>query len=348
MNARYSLVVLFLSFLLLSPFISSALTVDISATVAGCGDGLIGVGEQCDSGNLNGASCTTQGFASGTLSCTASCTFNTTACVAAGPGGGGGGGGGGGPPAMPPGIPNTNVVFSGRAYPLSRVTVLKDGQIAVTTIAGPDSNFSVTISNLSTGNYTFAVYGEDNQNLRSSLFTFPIFITGGVTTKIGGIFIAPTIAVDKSQVKRGDNIAIFGQSTPSSEITVSVHSEEEFFIKKTSDATGAYLVNFDSSVLEMGQHSTKSKAAALGEISSFGKIVGFIVGTENILAKPDASKRADLNADKRVNLVDFSIAAYWYRRPLVGPFKDIEANFLNGDGKIDLIDFSIIAFNWTG
>ena len=113
--------------------------------------------------------------------------------------------------------------------------------------------------------------------------------------------------------------------------------------------TGAYLLNFDTSVLEMGQHQTKSKAALNGEITAFGKVVGFSVGTKNVLAQlPTVSKKGDLNKDGKVNLVDFSIAAFWYKRTLGVTFKPLEVEYLNGDGKVDLVDFSIMAFNWTG
>jgi hypothetical protein len=47
-------------------------------------------------------------------------------------------------------------------------------------------------------------------------------------------------------------------------------------------------------------------------------------------------------------LIDFSIAAFWYKRPLSAEFLAREQKHLNGDGKIDLIDFSIMAFYWTG
>lgn len=336
---------LILSFIF-SPIISYAVTVEITATVPGCGDGVVGVGEQCDGSSLGGASCASQGFSTGTLGCTSICTYDTSSCSITPSGGGGGGGGGGGSRIS---IPATNVVFTGRAYPLSKVNILKDGQIVVTTIAGPDSNFSATISGLSTGDYTFAVYGEDSNGLRSSLFTFPIYITSGVTTKISGIFIAPTISVDKAEVKKGDNIAIFGQTASNSEVTISVNSEEEFFIKRIADDDGIYLLNFDSSVLEMGQHHTKSKSELRGEITPFGKVVGFTVGTKNVASVfPSTSKKGDLNKDGRVNLVDFSIAAYWYRRSLSALAVPFETEHLNGDGKIDLVDFSIMAFYWTG
>lgn len=45
-----------------------------------CGDGIAEGGEQCDLGDLNGATCQSQGFDDGTLACTSECTFDTAAC----------------------------------------------------------------------------------------------------------------------------------------------------------------------------------------------------------------------------------------------------------------------------
>ena len=336
-------IILFLvcSFLIPLVTLASATTLTVTIQSAGiCGNNVKESGESCDGSDLGGASCTSQGFSSGILSCTASCTFNTNSCSTTSSGGGGGGGGGGGTV-----VSSTGAIFSGRAYPKSTITLLKDAQIAITTIAGADANFSISLSGLSGGNYIFSVYSEDNKGIRSSLLTFPVSVTSGTTANVGGIFIAPTIAVDKSEVKRGDNITIFGQSTPASEITISVNSDEEFFVKKLSDASGAYVLYFDTSVLEMGQHNTKSKVALNGDISSFSKVIGFAVGTKNVLTQlpQKTASKADLNGDKKVNLVDFSIAAYWYKRPNPPASSD-----LNKDGKVDLIDFSIMAFNWTG
>lgn len=262
------------------------------------------------------------------------------------PSGGGGGGGGGG--AQPPST--TQVSFTGRAYPLSRVSVLKDGQVAVTTIAGPDSLFNVSLSGLASGNYMFSVYSEDSLNRRSSLFSFPIFITQGAITSVGGIFVAPTIALDKSVVEKGGNLAIFGQSAPSADVTISVHSDEEIFVKTKSDTNGVYLYNFDTSILETGDHLAKSKAILGAEASSFGNAISFKVGEKDIPIEPEDKcvLKADLNCDQRVNLVDFSIAAYWYKRVLSLDFLAKESRQLSGDGKLDLKDFSIMAFYWTG
>lgn len=261
--------------------------------------------------------------------------------------GGGSSGGGGGyiaPPAASFGTATVN--FSGRAYPRSTITLLKDAQVVGSSVADAKANFLISLSNMSGGNFIFAVYGEDSKGNRSGLFSFPVSVTAGATTNIGGIFISPTIDVDKSQVKQGDNIVIFGQSAPQSFITITVNSETGLFLQAQSDAIGAYLYNLDTSPLGIGSHLAKSKAAVAGEISDFGATVGFAVGTENIL-KQATTKSAvgDINNDKRVNLIDFSIMAYWYRRPLSG--NGFTAD-LNHDNKVDLVDLSILASHWTG
>lgn len=261
----------------------------------------------------------------------------------------GGGGGGGGSSYTPPKIV-TQITFTGRAYPLSKVGVLKDGQLAISTIAGPDANFKISLTGLSTGNYTFSVFSEDAKRQRSTPFVSQIYITRGASTTVSGIFIAPTIAVDKSEVKRGDNIVIFGQSAPSASITISVASEEVFVKTKASAKDGTYLYNFDTTPLEIGQHATKSKATVQDEISSFGDAVNFTVGKKTVVSQPVKIQleKCDLDGDDRINLVDFSIVAYWYKRPLSNEFAKLEAQFLNGDGKVDLVDFSIMAYYWTG
>lgn len=316
-------------------------TVAIDALVLGCGDGLIGIGEDCDTTNLNGQTCATQGFNGGTLSCTASCVFNTTACTS-----GGGGGGGGGSSATK----GAQVVLTGRAYPRSTVSVLKDAQIVATTVAGSDARFQVGVQKLSAGSYIFSVYSEDAKGIRSSLLTFPVAVSKNALTKIENIFIAPTIDADKREVRRGDPLIIFGQSTPSASITLEVNSDEPFFFKTLADAAGAYLHTLDTTLLEMGQHHARSRGTFAGAISSQSTSVGFTVGTKNVLAD-GAGKcpaKADFNRDCRVNLLDYSIAAYWYHRTLSPEFAAREKEMVNGDGVINLVDFSIMAFYWTG
>ncbi|MEK7640973.1 MAG: dockerin type I repeat-containing protein [Patescibacteria group bacterium] len=262
-------------------------------------------------------------------------------------GGGGGGGGGGG--AVVSGA--ATVMFSGRAYPKSSVTLLKDAAVAASSFAGSDTEFAFLLNNVTPGTYIFSLYSEDSQGRRSSLQTFPVSLTAGATTNVTGIFIAPTIAVDKSEVKKGDNIAIFGQTIPSAEVVISVNSEHELFVKTPADKNGIYLYNLDTVDLEYGQHFTKSKAASANAISAFSKSVGFAVGTKNVAALPEAKSsviKGDMNGDGKVNLVDFSVVAYWWNRVLTATAKVNVDDKLYPDGKITLRDFSILAYYWTG
>lgn len=315
----------------------------IDARVPGCGDLVIDSGEECDGSNLGGATCQSESFTSGSLTCTASCLLNTSACIYTPPSPQGSGGGGG--------LRNTaTVVLVGKAYPRSVVTIIKGGQIIAKTIASPLANFQVSVTGLSAGNYNFMVFGEDVKGFRSPLLSFPVMVSKGTLTKIEDIYIAPTIALDKTEVRQGDVITIFGQSVPNAKVTLEVNSPQQFFRTVAADTNGTYIHNFDSSVLELGDHSTQSKSATNTEISALSARALFQVGTENVLAGDNiaCSKRADLNADCRVNLVDFSIAAFWYLRPLTPAFILREAEHLSGDGKVNLVDFSIMAFHWTG
>lgn len=213
------------------------------------------------------------------------------------------------------------------------------------TIASSDANFQINLSGLTAGNYIFSVYSEDNRGNRSSLLTFPLSVISGATLNVDDIFIAPTIDVNKSEVKRGENIAIFGQSAAQADIVISVNSDEEFFAKTISDKDGIYLYNFDTIVLDYGSHYTKSKASIANQlISGFSYLVNFQVGTKTVFKEvTEIPEKGDLNNDKKVNLVDFSILAYWYQRP--SPLATVD---LNNDGKINLVDFSIMAYYWTG
>jgi hypothetical protein len=245
--------------------------------------------------------------------------------------------------------PSTSVTFSGRAYPGSLVVLLKDGQVAVSTVAGPDAKFDLGLTGISAGSYMFALYGRSTKGRRSRLYTFPISLTKGAITNISGIIIAPTIDVNKSVVRQGNPIAIFGEAAPNADVMVQIFSDQTLFLETQADADGVYLAYFDTSPLHVGDHNTRSLAALDGLTSEYSTVVAFTVGTADALKGTlPACGRADLNCDGRVNLIDFSIAAYWYRRPLEGDVIRREAERLNADGSIDIVDFSIMAFYWTG
>ena len=261
------------------------------------------------------------------------------------PSSGGGGGGGGSTSSNV-----TGVFFSGYAFPLSKVVIMKDGVVVLETIAGGDAKFSVRLSNITSGTHNFSVYSTDIDGIKSKSFSFPITVRQDDSVTVSGIFIAPTIEVDKAEVKKGDDIKIFGQTTPESDVTIQVNSETQVFVETLSNDDGIYLYDFNTAPLEMGDHSTTSKTQLEnGQSSGYGNEMAFVVGTQNIPKEPgDGSCRSDLNNDGRVNLVDFSVAAFWYNKSLSVEMITKESDCLNKDGKINLVDFSIMAYYWTG
>lgn len=314
----------------------------ITASVNGtCGNDILEPGEQCDGDDLGGFSCPSFNFTGGTLSCSSLCTFVISQCTTyvPPPSGGGGGGGGGSSTSN-----TATAVFSGQAFPNSSISILRDGVSSGTTVAGPDAKFQISLSSLSAGNYSFSLVAKDKDGLTSQTQSFAISLSAGVTTSVTGVFFAPTLSADKIQVKQGDTISFFGQTTPSAEVSLVVHSDVVKYATTSSDNKGVYFYQFDSSPLEKGQHQANSKAIINLNVSALSAAVAFWVGDESLLAKPlSACIKPDINCDGRVNLVDFSILAYSYRKNLFP--KNIDQN---DDGKIDLVDFSIMAYYWTG
>jgi hypothetical protein len=257
--------------------------------------------------------------------------------------GGGGGGGGGGFPAY-----LTKAVFRGVAYPASNVTLLKDAQIVAVTKAGPDAKFEISVDGLSAGTYVFGVWAEDVSGNRSITHTFTIMLTAGATTVVSGIFIPPFFALDRSEVKKGDILTFYGTTAPEAQVSIIINSETELLKKVTSSADGTWNYKLDTNEIEFGAHSAKTRAAKDGDITQFSPVRSFTVGDKNVPAfgGSKCGRRGDFNNDCRVNLVDFSMMAYWFKRTLTATARSTYD--LNGDGKVSLVDFSILVYNWTG
>lgn len=260
-----------------------------------------------------------------------------------------------GPPSPPPGgggggyMPvNSQAIFTGYAYPYSKVVLLKDGNVAAAVSAGPDARFSINLDNLASGNYNFGIYSEDQNGLRSRTLNFVVTITSGVTTSVTGIYLPPTINLDKSEVKKGDIINILGQTLPEAEVSLVIHSPAEIVKKTQSDKSGVFTYKFNTLEIDYGEHQTKARSFKNDNYTEFSNEISFKVGNKSIFRNLKAPAKGDVNNDGRVNLVDFSVLAYWWKKPLTDWVKTNIDSKLFPDGKIDLKDFSILAYYWTG
>lgn len=252
---------------------------------------------------------------------------------------GGSTGGGGGTQAVPEGL--ATAVFSGYASPGSVVTIVLDSRKRATTIAGSDSMFVFTAERLTAGTRGFSIYSEDGRGGRSATQTFSIRVASDLITTVSGIFISPTIAVNRTTVIQGESITIQGRTAPESAVSITVNSIAKLNFETTADTAGFYSHTFETDPLEEGLHTAQSRSSLRGALSYLSPVAEFRVGDGEDVT-PNSS-RGDLNADKRVNLVDFSILAFWFKKP--SPPVSVD---LNSDGVVNLVDFSIMAYAWTG
>jgi cysteine-rich repeat protein len=291
-----------------------------------CGDAILQVrfGEECDDGN--------NGSGDG---CSAECKAETIQP--------GGGGGGAGPfvPGSPAPIPQTEVVISGKAYPASNIHILKDGATIGVVRADNLANFQFSTKDVTPGVATFGIWAEDASQLKSIAYTITVKIVANATTNISGIYLPPTITLDKKTVARGEDITFSGQSIPSADIDLRINSEEEIIQKTKSENDGSWKLLFNTQPLSEDVHRAKTRFETKidGNViqSIFSQTVLFFVGQKG----ESRFKLADLNQDGKVNLADFSIMLFHWGTP--NPLAD-----LNGDKTVNLADFSILLFYWTG
>lgn len=133
-----------------------------------CGDGEMNGSESCDGSDLNSQTCVTQGYDTGTLTCSSSCAFVTSACSNNSPGGGGGGGGGGGATVVPsaPTINDYSDTVYGSTITLSgargtNVSVYINGVVSYTSYP-TSATWSATVP-LEIGENTISIYAHNSK-----------------------------------------------------------------------------------------------------------------------------------------------------------------------------------------
>lgn len=254
-------------------------------------------------------------------------------------GGGGGGGGGLSQPSV-----ETKARILGRAYPESKVTVLKDGVVEGAIAADEKANFAFEITDITAGIHTFGVWAEDSDGHRGRTYSFTTNIRENTITTIDNIFLPPTIDVTKEKVEKGDDMGILGQTTPGSTIKLHINSEEDIVKEFQAKKNGTWFYRFDTALVEKGTHKTRARAVSLDPeklTSTFSLPAEFTVGEK---PQPGTSyKKADINQDGRVDITDFSIMLYNWGPDFTNSRADI-----NNDNTVDIRDFSILLYYWTG
>ena len=353
-----------------------AQTIETSTTtleVSICGDAIVNLGEVCDFGvasNTGGYSPTIAG-----RTCESSCfsygpycgdtiiqflsgetcddgnntsdDFCNSVCVVEeltqGGGSSSGGGGGGFLSGSFIPAPDAQVTIQGKAYPNADVNILQDGEVIGVVKADSAADFFFTTTSVTPGTVTFGFWAEDQKGLRSVAFNTTFQVAQAAVTTVSGVFLPPTIELNKRVLDQGETLILSGQTVPEVTVTTVVQSDP-VELDIPSDVEGAWSLAFDTSELEEDVHTAKAKFGVLvnGNLAESGysqSLTFFIGDAEDFVGTPD------LNRDGFVNLIDFSILLFHWNTD--GGTSDPPAD-INQDGIVNLTDFSIMIFVWTG
>lgn len=248
----------------------------------------------------------------------------------------------GGPSYTPPSYAQAiSVAISGYAHPNRKISVLIDGVLKSATLTGADAAFSVSVDTTE-GVLSLGIYSSDAKGRRSLTFTFTLSLNAGTVASVSGIFLAPIIEVDKSEVKKGDTLTITGETVPSSTVSIVVNSITEITKEVVSDIFGKYLYVLDTGALELGDHTVHSNAILSDSLASVdSSLIAFKVGTKTV----GKYMMGDINKGGRVNMTDFSILLYNWGKTTKSA---LDTSDLNKDGKVNIVDLSILFYYWTG
>ncbi len=236
----------------------------------------------------------------------------------------------------------TGVRFTGEAYPNANVTIMKEGIDQLSVKADARGLFSISLPEAYNANILYSLYAEDVLGNRSLLINYPLVVKVGFITHLSGVRFPPTIVTDKSEVKFGDYITVSGYALPNKNLKIEIFGfEGSQSFSLTSALSGAYKSVLPLSGLARGEYTVSIKYEDGFRVS---KLIKFIIGELNVFNQESLRNiPGDCNADFIINLVDFSILAFWYGKD--NPPACVDTN---RDKKIDLTDFSILAFYWTG
>ncbi len=238
-------------------------------------------------------------------------------------------------------FPETTVQFKGRAYPDVDVILLRDGVEISSVKASNDAYFTLSLPEENIGTNMYTLYAVDKNKQKSLFLNLPTKIEQGFLTYLNNILFAPTINSSKIEAKQNSPISFYGYSYPNAllELTIKNNSFSKKFVL-TSKKDGYYETEISLNGFPQGDYNVFINYKNDTRLS---KILRLSVSEKDILNKKELEfLPGDCNKDSVINLVDFSILAFWHKKDNVPDCVD-----LNKDGFATLVDFSILAYYWN-
>lgn len=267
----------------------------------------------------------------------------------------------------------TSISFDGLSYPFSDIELWRGVRLIATTTADSLGKFNLQTTKTSAGNRNYSLIAKDKYAGKSALISIPLVVIPNAVTSVSNIIFAPTLYANGASVATS-TVFIYGQSISNSKVIVtsSVVHTQIFQTNRDGSFSGSFLIpkiqdnitlsaisnvgllsSPKSSLISVTRfaESTPSQATSTSVNTNTATSVSSSVvsnsNNPNIIIQSQKffnNQALDLNGDKAINFVDFSILLYWQQHANSNPPAAVD---LNHDGKINMSDFSIMAYYWT-
>jgi hypothetical protein len=240
-------------------------------------------------------------------------------------------------------VPGSPIVqFSGYASPQAVVKIARQGKTVATRTATAAAWFEIVIADQPTGDQIYDITAEDTRGLTHAPITFALNMKSGVTTIVSGVFLGPSIGIDKAAVRIGQSVTVSGSTAPNATVGLMLNPAVNSGYQAVSNEIGRWSKTIDTGNLTVGNYSISAQAVINGDQASIpSSSVSFSV---NPLGVVDTRSSADFNTDNKVDLIDFSVMLFYWGTTRSGATR-VD---LNKDGLVDVVDFSIMLYQWTG
>ena len=236
------------------------------------------------------------------------------------------------------------ISLSGKFAPNTTITLLFSGIPSQQVITNSNGLFALKASHLADGVYVIVLLAKDVNDATASQtsVSYTVYVNSATETVISNITFPPLYYDTGVSYIQGETIVLSGKAIAST--SVGIMFDETILSLVDTDQTGYFKQSLKGK-FSLGKHFVTFRQIIGSTTFPFGKSSEISLVRKNVqkIKKSACGSKADFSNDCRVNLIDFSILAYWNNRSNFPEKLD-----LNKDGKIDLKDFSIMAYYWTG
>ncbi len=236
------------------------------------------------------------------------------------------------------------VSLIGKFSPNATITLLFSGIPTQQVITNSDGSFTLKASHLADGVYLIVLLAKDMTDATASQtsVSYTVYVNSTTETVISDITFPPLYYDTGVSYTQGETIVLSGKAIAST--SVGIMFDETMLSLVDTDQNGYFKQSLKER-FSLGRHFVAFRQIIGSTTFPFGKSYEISLVKKDVqkIKKSTCGSKADFSNDCRVNLIDFSILAYWNNRSNFPEKLD-----LNKDGKIDLKDFSIMAYYWTG